>query len=231
MILESKGLDAIAPQEVPLEADIPLQLSPAPDNEPAEPNQTEAVVAEVPAPAVAAPPAVKTKKKAPAEPKEPAMPKFTGTVTYQEMARKYAHSYGLDPILLRAVISVESGWNPKATSTSGAKGLMQLMPDTATHLGVTNPYDPEQSIRAGAKYLSRLVQEFGNASAVGSAQWVPAIAAYHAGPGKLHDIGDYRKIPNTQRYVRKVETAYTRIMEQKSREVAYLLGGENLLVD
>jgi soluble lytic murein transglycosylase-like protein len=83
----------------------------------------------------------------------------------------------MDPALLHAVISVESGYNPNAVSSAGAIGMMQLMPETAAELGVADPYDPLANIDGGARYLRGLMQKFGRINI--------ALAAYHAGQGRV----------------------------------------------
>jgi soluble lytic murein transglycosylase-like protein len=137
-----------------------------------------------------------------------------------DLIRKYARQYGVDPLLVRAIISVESEWDPRATSSSGAMGLMQLMPETAALMGVRNAYDPEQNIRGGSKYLGKLYEEFEHL------EWeerkVVVIAAYHAGPTRIRDVGDYRLIPATNRYTQKVASAYDRLRRMKEQEVAFL---------
>lgn len=104
------------------------------------------------------------------------------------------------PELVRAVIQVESAYNPRARSNKGAMGLMQLMPDTAADLGVVNPYDPEQNIRGGVAYLRMLLDKFGGNEEL-------ALAAYNAGPGAVSRYGDnippYRE---TQQYVDRVRS-------------------------
>ena len=109
-----------------------------------------------------------------------------------------AAEQSLSPDLVRAVIRVESGWNPRARSDKGAQGLMQLMPGTAAQYGVTNPFDPEQNIRGGVAYLKTLMDRFDGNTEL-------ALAAYNAGPGAVEKYG--RKIPpyrETQAYVRKI---------------------------
>ena len=94
---------------------------------------------------------------------------------YDEVIEEAAATHGVRPELVRAVIQVESGFNPRARSHKGAMGLMQLMPATAADLGVDNPWDPVQNIRGGVAYLGSLIQQFGDE--------VLALAAYNAGAG------------------------------------------------
>ena len=98
-----------------------------------------------------------------------------GDVTSQIQAA--APSYGVPPSLALAVAQQESSLNPNAVSPKGAQGLFQLMPATAASLGVTNPFDPSQSIAGGLTYLKSLYDQFGN--------WSDALIAYNEGPGTL----------------------------------------------
>lgn len=113
-----------------------------------------------------------------------------------------ARAYQLEPALIHAVISAESGYNALARSPKGAKGLMQLMPDTARRYGVDNPLDPKQNIHGGAAYLRDLLTLFGNDLNL-------ALAAYNAGEGAVmeygHRIPPYRE---TVQYVPKVLSYY-----------------------
>jgi len=111
---------------------------------------------------------------------------------------------GLDPALLTAVIEQESGFDPNATSAAGAQGLMQLMPATATSLGVTNPYDPTQSIEGGARYLRSQLDEFGGNLSL-------ALAAYNAGGGAVARYGGIPPYPETQNYVEQVLGRYAQL--------------------
>lgn len=103
--------------------------------------------------------------------------------------------YNIPVSLLKAVAKVESSFHPNATSRCGAMGIMQLMPRTAKSLGVNDAYDPEQNIMGGAKYLSKLLNEFNGDTGL-------ALAAYNAGPGSVKKYGGIP--PFAQGYVNKV---------------------------
>ena len=120
------------------------------------------------------------------------------------LIQRAALTHGLDPKLLHAVIRAESGYNPHAVSDKGAMGLMQLMPGTASRFGAANPYDPEQNVKAGARYLKELLEQFDN-------DLVLSIAAYNAGEKNIQKYG-YRIPPfqETQEYVRRVLEHYGR---------------------
>src|SRR5262249_31987165 len=82
--------------------------------------------------------------------------------TYDDLIVRHARSNNVRPSLVRAVIQVESGFNPSATSSKGAMGLMQLMPETARDLGVANPYNPAENVRGGTAYLRQLLDRYDN---------------------------------------------------------------------
>jgi len=120
-----------------------------------------------------------------------------GASAYDAPIAQAAARYGIDPALLHGLIQQESGFDPNARSSSGALGLTQLMPGTATSLGVSNPLDPLQSIEGGARYLSQMLSRFGGNTA-------DALAAYNAGPGAVSRYGGVPPYAETQDYVSKV---------------------------
>jgi hypothetical protein len=120
---------------------------------------------------------------------------------FDEIINRHCERFGVDPILAKAVIQVESNFNPDVVSHKGARGLMQLMPGTASRFNVSEVHDPEENIRGGVEYLSILHRMFnGNLPLV--------LAAYNAGEGA---VSRYRGIPpyqETQTYVSRALSVY-----------------------
>ena len=128
---------------------------------------------------------------------------------YADLVTRVAHEHRRDPALLHAVVSVESGYNAAAQSPKGARGLMQLMPDTAARYGVSDVWNPLENLRAGARYLRDLLAMFADNLPL-------ALAAYNAGEGAVTRAGN--KIPpfaETVRYVPKVLLEYERYRASK----------------
>jgi soluble lytic murein transglycosylase-like protein len=153
--------------------------------------------------AKAAPPSVKAGPKRRAAP-VPARPAIASSLRRQQLAplvNAAADNHGLPEALLQAVIEVESNFNAGAVSPKGALGLMQLMPQTARHLGVADALDPAANIDGGARYLKQLLARFGNNLPL-------ALAAYNAGPGAVQRKGAIPEFAETQQYVPRVILRY-----------------------
>ncbi len=121
--------------------------------------------------------------------------------------------YGIPEALLRAIIKTESDYDPAVVSSAGAQGLMQLMPDTARLMGVTDPFDPRQNIMGGARYLQVLARRFcKQVSSAGTVcapdEKVKIVAAYHAGPGAVEKYGGIPPYETTHAYVAAVMRRY-----------------------
>ncbi|WP_088625448.1 lytic transglycosylase domain-containing protein [Oceanicola sp. 22II-s10i] len=119
--------------------------------------------------------------------------RYTGP--YLAVARDKARQHGVPEDLFLKLVQQESGWNKAALSHKGAIGLAQLMPGTASHLGV-DPHDPEENLEGGARYLARQFREFGS--------WRLALAAYNAGPEAVRKYNGVPPYKETQNYVKVI---------------------------
>jgi soluble lytic murein transglycosylase-like protein len=117
----------------------------------------------------------------------------------------------LDPDFISSVIHAESGFNPRAVSPKGAQGLMQLMPGTASKLGVSNAFDPRSNVEGGTRYLSELLERY-------NFDVIKALAAYNAGPHRVQQYGGIPPYYETRTYVARIVRDYNRkkIAERKA---------------
>lgn len=120
-----------------------------------------------------------------------------------EIVKAAAARYSVDADLITSVIAAESNFDPKAVSKKNARGLMQLLPETAARFGVQNIFDPQENIDAGTHYLRDLLQRYDN-------DLVLALAAYNAGPEKVLQFGRVPPYPETASYIRRVKRAYAK---------------------
>jgi soluble lytic murein transglycosylase-like protein len=125
------------------------------------------------------------------------------TQAYRTEIRSASQFNSVEESLIRAIIHAESAYQPDALSPKGAQGLMQLMPATQAELEVSNPFDPEDNIRGGARYLSQLMAEFDGDLEL-------AAAAYNAGSNAVYKYGGVPPYDETQEYVRRVKILYRR---------------------
>ncbi len=120
---------------------------------------------------------------------------------WQTLVTKHARAHGVPAELVRAVMRVESCFDPRAVSRVGARGLMQLMPETAAQMGVRDSFDADQNIAGGARYLSQLLGRFKNDTRL-------AVAAYNAGPSAVDAYRGIPPFPETRSYVQRVIAEY-----------------------
>jgi soluble lytic murein transglycosylase-like protein len=131
-----------------------------------------------------------------------------------EVVSQASDRYRLDPDLVSSVIHAESGFNPRAVSPKGAQGLMQLMPQTASKLGVSNAFDPQANVDGGTQYLRNLLEQY-------HFDLVKALAAYNAGPQRVAQYGGVPPYFETQAYVARIVREFNRkkLEQQKNAQV------------
>jgi soluble lytic murein transglycosylase-like protein len=129
--------------------------------------------------------------------------KPTPATTLEEMVRAAGSSNNIDPELIMILIGAESGFNANAVSPKGALGLMQLMPQTALRLGVSNPFDPAANLQGGTRYLRQLLDRYHN-------DLTKALAAYNAGPMRVEQYHGVPPYPETKTYIAKVTDDFNR---------------------
>jgi hypothetical protein len=135
---------------------------------------------------------------------EPLPEPLSEKTPFQKIIRAAAERYGVDADLIHCVIAVESNFNPKAVSPKNARGLMQLLPQTAAQLGVKDIFDPEQNVDGGTRYLRDLLKKYSNLTL--------ALAAYNAGPQRVDQYGHH--VPpylETMKYVQRIAKSYAKI--------------------
>jgi soluble lytic murein transglycosylase-like protein len=120
---------------------------------------------------------------------------------FSQYIQSAATRFSVDADLISSVIAIESNYNPRAISRRNARGLMQLIPDTAFRLGVHNAFDPRENIDAGTRYLGELLHRYDN-------NLILALAAYNAGPLNVQKYGTVPPFPETMSYVRRVKNTY-----------------------
>jgi len=131
--------------------------------------------------------------------------KTVNTDQYDSLIKQHSFNHGVDPTLVKAVMKAESNFNSQAVSPKGAQGLMQLMPDTARHMSVYDPFDPDDNIRGGTKYLRLLDDTFqGNLELI--------LAAYNAGPNRVKEHNmNVPPFEETRNFIKRVKHFYNKL--------------------
>jgi transglycosylase-like protein with SLT domain len=146
---------------------------------------------------------------------QPTLPPARSTVNVTDAVSAASDRYRLDPDLLNSVIRAESGFNPRAVSRKGAQGLMQLMPETASKLGVPNAFDPEANVDGGTRYLRELLERY-------NYDLIKALAAYNAGTKRVEQYHGVPPYQETRHYVASIVRDFNRkkLAQQKAAKAA-----------
>ncbi len=136
----------------------------------------------------------------------PRVPQYVG---YDGLILLTALEHGVSPALVKAVIAAESRFDTDAVSRKGAQGLMQLMPTTASKLGVADPFSADQNVRGGVRYLREMLDRYGDMGR--------ALAAYNAGPSAVDHYRGIPPYPETRAYVQRVMTYYRQYNDDFAR--------------
>lgn len=142
---------------------------------------------------------------------EPVEEPLSDKTPFEKVIRAAADRYRVDADLIHCVIAIESNFDPKAVSPKNARGLMQLMPQTAAQFGVNDIFDPEENVNAGTRYLRQLMDKYNNLTL--------ALAAYNAGPVRVDQYG--RRVPpylETMKYVQRIAKSYAKIKAETSQQ-------------
>jgi soluble lytic murein transglycosylase-like protein len=143
---------------------------------------------------------------------EPLPEPLGDTTPFQKIIRAAAERYNMDADLIHCVIAVESNFNPRAVSPKNARGLMQLLPQTAAAFGVRDSFDPEENVNAGTRYLRDLLKKYNDMTL--------ALAAYNAGPARVdrygHTVPPYLE---TMKYVQRIAKSYAKIKADAAKPV------------
>lgn len=142
---------------------------------------------------------------------EPIEEPLNDKTPFEKVIRGAADRYRVDADLIHCVIAIESNFDPKAVSPKNARGLMQLMPQTAAQFGVKDVFNPEENINAGTRYLRQLMDKYNNLTL--------ALAAYNAGPERVDQYG--RRVPpylETMKYVQRIAKSYAKIKAESAEQ-------------
>lgn len=142
---------------------------------------------------------------------------------FDEIISMKSIKYDIDPSIIKAIISAESDWDVNAVSSKGAMGLMQIMPPTAEDMQIQNPFDPEQNIEAGTKYLRLLLDRF-------SGDLELAIAAYNAGPATVEQSGGIPSYSETRKFVRNVISGHNKKSESKPSRIYKIISSDGTVI-